>query len=177
MRKTIRAGRRVALLCVGLLFAAVTGTYAQNTAPVVSEGVVNATPAQVWAAWTTGEGLRSWMAPVADIDLRVGGLMRANYAASGTLDDDGAIHNTILSFEPERMLSIRVAKFPRNFPFPNAIRQMWTVILLTPVEGGRTHVHAASLGFTADDESQKMRAFFEQGNAITLQELQKRFAR
>lgn len=54
---------------------------------------------------------------------------------------------------------------------------MWTVILLSPAEGGRTHVHAASLGFTPDEESQKMRAFFEQGNAQTIQELQERFAR
>lgn len=167
--------RKVAVTCALLLVAATAS--AQNITPVVSEGVVDAPLAQVWRAWATAEGLRSWMAPVADIDLRVGGLMRANYAATGSLEDDGAIHNTVLSFEPERMLSIKVARFPTGFPFPNAIRNMWTVILLSPVEGGRTLVHAASLGFTPDEESQKMRAFFEQGNAVTLQALQKRFAR
>lgn len=174
---TLNRARLRLLTLAGTALLVATTAAAQNISPLVSEGVVNATPAQVWAAWTTGEGLRSWMAPVADIDLRVGGLMRANYSATGSVDDEGAIHNTVLSFEPERMLSIRVATFPKGFPFPNAIRNMWTVILLSPVEGGRTHVHAASLGFTADEESQKMRAFFEQGNALTLQELQKRFAR
>lgn len=159
-----------------LLLAAPHLSAAQDTTRVVTDGVVNATPAQVWAAWTTSDGLRSWMAPVADIDLRVGGLMRANYTATGSLDDEGAIHNTVLSFEPERMLSIKVAKFPKNFPFPNAIRNMWTVIILSPLDGGRTLVHSASLGFAPDAESQQMRAFFERGNAITLEELQKKFA-
>ena len=38
------------------------------------------------------------------------------------------IENVILSFEPRRMLSVRVAKAPENFPFPNAIRHTWTVV-------------------------------------------------
>ena len=74
------------------------------------------------------------------------------------------------------MLSIKVAKFPKNLPFPNAIRNMWTVIILSPLAGGRTFVHSASLGFTPDAESQQKRAFFERGNASTIEELQKRFA-
>jgi hypothetical protein len=101
--------------------------------------------------------------------------MRANYDAKGSLGDDGTIENTILSFEPGRMLSIQVAKAPKNFPFPNAIANMWTVIYLEPDGPSRTRVRAVSLGFTPDRESQDMRAFFTRGNATTLQELQKRF--
>jgi uncharacterized protein YndB with AHSA1/START domain len=47
---------------------------AQETGPIVAEGVVEAPAEAVWDAWATGEGLRSWLALHADIDLRVVGL-------------------------------------------------------------------------------------------------------
>lgn len=148
---------------------------AAELAPIVSEGIVKAPPPAVWKAWTTGEGLRSWLAPLAEIDLRLDGLMRANYNAKGSLGDEGTIENRILAFEPERMLSIKVAKTPAGFPFPNAVKDMWTVIYLQEQEGGRTLLRVVGLGFTDDPESVRMREFFQQGNDFTLQELQKRF--
>ena len=51
---------------------------AQNVGPIVTEGVVEAPLDSVWAAWSTSEGLRGWLAPHAEIDLRVGGLMRTS---------------------------------------------------------------------------------------------------
>jgi hypothetical protein len=39
-----------------------------------------------------------------------------------------------------------------------------------------TRVRGVSLGFGDDEESKKMREFFKRGNAVTLEELQKRFA-
>ena len=150
---------------------------AQNTAPIVSETVVAAPVDAVWAAWTTSEGLRSWMAPHVTIDLRVGGLMRANYNAQGTLGDPQTIENIVLSFEPGRMLSIRVVKCPATFPFPNTIGEMWTVLYFEPVAADRTKLRVVGLGFTASEESQRMRAFFERGNATTLEQLRQHFSK
>ena len=102
--------------------------------------------------------------------------MRANYSAQGRLGDPQTIENTILSYEPERMLSIKVSKVPDRFPFPNAIQEMWTVVYLDMAGRGRTHIRVVSLGFTGGEESQQMRAFFDRGNAVTLEQLQGRFA-
>jgi hypothetical protein len=74
------------------------------------------------------------------------------------------------------MLSIRVSKAPDNFPFPNAVRQMWSVVYFEAAGSGRTTVREVSLGFSTDEESQRMRAFFNQGNATTLNQLQRYFA-
>ncbi len=101
--------------------------------------------------------------------------MRANYDARGSLGDPQTIENTILSFDPERMLSIQVSRVPDRFPFPSAIQHMWTVVYLEPVGADRTRVRVVGLGFRPDAESQRMRAFFERGNAMTLQQLQRRF--
>ena len=149
---------------------------AQDVGPIAHEGVVEAPLAEVWGAFTTSEGLRSWLAPHAEIDLRVGGLMRTNYNPQGQLGDPQTIENAILSFEPQRMISIKVAKAPADFPFPNAVQQMWTVVYFSSAGASRTTVREVTLGFDSDPESQRMRAFFNQGNATTLSLLQKHFA-
>ena len=147
-----------------------------DVSPLVHEGIVDASLTEVWAVWSTGEGLRQWMAPHAEIDLRVGGLMRANYNPEGQLGDSQTIVNTVLSFEPQRMLSIKVVQTPEGFPFPNAITQMWSVIYFTEVDANKTAVREVSLGFGSDEESQRMREFFNRGNAATMKELQRYFA-
>ena len=112
----------------------------------------------------------------AEVDLRVGGLMRTHYDPKGALGDPATIENTIISFDPERMLSIKVTKTPEKFPFPTAVRGMWTVIYFAPAGPGATRVRIVGLGFGGDEESKKMRAFFDRGNAYTLKKLQERFA-
>ncbi len=142
---------------------------------LVTEGVVNAPVAAVWNAWTTSSGLKSWLAPHADTDLRIDGLMRTNYDPKGSLGDPGTIENKILAFEPERMLSIRVAKAPETFPFKAKIGEMWTVLYFQSTPDGKTLLRIVGLGFGSDQESLKMKEFFKQGNAFTLTQLQKRF--
>jgi hypothetical protein len=74
-------------------------------------------------------------------------------------------------YDPERMLSIKVTKFPEGFPFPNAVRGMWPVIYFEAVSPRTTRVRIVGLGFGDDEESRKMRAFFDRGNAFTLKKL------
>ena len=143
--------------------------------PVVAETIVEAPIGDVWTAWTTVEGMQSWMVAKASIDLRVGGLWRTSYTRDADLDGDAAIHHRILAFDPGRMLAFQTVKTPKTFPFPTAIRQAWTVVYLEPAGDGRTKVTVRMLGFGDDAESQKMRAFFETGNQVTIDALAKRF--
>ena len=53
---------------------------------------------------------------------------------------------------------------------------MWTVVYFEAQGEKATRVRGVSLGFGDDEESRKMREFFNRGNAITLEHLQKRFA-
>jgi len=149
---------------------------AQETAAITHEGVVNATLEEVYTAWTTSEGLKSWLAPHAEIELRIGGLMRTNYNPDGRLGDEQTIENTILSYEPMGMLSIKVKRTPAGFPFPNANKSMWTNMYFEPAGPDQTLIRIVGLGFTSDEESQRMRVFFNEGNAITLKQLQEHFA-
>ena len=170
--------KEIAQVVLLALFLAVlpSACRAQDDSPLVHEGLVGAPLDQVWAAYTTKAGLESWMVAQAEIELKICGKMKTQYDPKGTTDDDKAIENTILSYEPLRMLSFKVTKVPRGFPFPSAITNMWTVVYFEAKGEKATRVRGVSLGFGNDDESKKMREFFKRGNAVSLEKLQKRFA-
>jgi uncharacterized protein YndB with AHSA1/START domain len=147
----------------------------QAAEPIVTTGVVNAPASEVWKVLTTKEGIESWMVAKTEFELRVGAIWKTSYSKDSTLDDDAAIHHTILAYDPGRMFSFRTIKYPKGFAFPNAIAKTWTVIYLEPVGERQTRFTGRMLGYTDDDESQKMRAFFERGNQQTLDSLIKRF--
>lgn len=149
---------------------------AADLPPLVVSAVVEAPVDDVWAAFTTAEGIKSWMVPHADIDLKVGGKMRTHYDKNGVLGDENSIENTILSYDPKRMLSIKATKAPKSFPFKASLERMWSVIYFEPVGARQTKVTVVGLGYADDEESQKLRKHFEWGNAFTLKKLQQRFA-
>lgn len=159
-----------------LALAAVVPVSALRAAePLVNEAIINAPVTEVWRLFTTAEGMQSWMVARADIDLRVGGLIRTRYADDGPLGDPKTIVNRVLSFEPERMLSIQVDRAPADFEWRDSVGGMWTVIYFQPLEPGMTHVRIVGMGFGDDEVSRQMRSHFDQGNAWTLEQLQKKF--
>jgi uncharacterized protein YndB with AHSA1/START domain len=169
--------RAVAAALLIVLLGSVRGATGADDLSFVTEGIVPAPIADVWRVWSTADGFKATGVALADVDLRVGGLIRSRYAAGGVLGDEQTIENEILAYEPPRMMAIRIHRPPANFPFKDAWKRTWTVVTLTPVEGNRTHVRAASLGYGTDAESVAMRQFFERGNQQTLDALAAHFSR
>ena len=143
--------------------------------PLVHEGIVEAPVGKVWKAFTTKEGMESWCVAHADIDVRIGSKMRTHYQKDGKLGDGGTIENTILSLDPERMLSFHNTRAPEKFPFTEAFQKTWSVIYFEKVGPSRTKVTIVGLGYGDDEQSRKTRAFFDKGNAFTLKKLQEHF--
>lgn len=168
-RTTVRVGCLVACLFT-------VTTLRADDSRLVHEAVVDASLDEAWEAFTTNKGVESWMVAHAEIDLKVGGKMLTHYDPKGTIGDPNTIENTILSYDPKRMLSIKATKPPANFPLKEAIKSMWSVIYFEKIDAKRTLVTVVGLGYESDAESQKLRAHFDKGNAYTLQRLQKRFA-
>ncbi len=144
--------------------------------PILNSDIVDAAPAQVWEAFTTKAGQESWQVAHADIDLRVGGLLRTHYAKEGKIGDENTIQSLILSFDPERMLSLRIVHPPRKFPFKTAAKSVWTLIYFEPVDAEHTRVTVKMLGWTDTEEARKMRTFFASGNRWVLDKLKAHFA-
>jgi uncharacterized protein YndB with AHSA1/START domain len=142
-----------------------------STEPLVRERVIEAPVEELWRVFSTGAGFTKLGPAQAEVDLRIGGRIRTHYDPQGVLGDEGTIENEILAFEAPRMIAFRIAKAPKGFPFPEAKGSTWTVVTLTDVGAGRTHARIAMLGWSADAESQAMRAFFASGNEWTLRKL------
>jgi hypothetical protein len=86
---------RVPLLLTLLLTTSSFSQAATEAAPsFVNEGTINAPVAAVWNVWTTSEGYMSLGVAKADVDFKLGGLIRSHYSASGTLGDEETIENT-----------------------------------------------------------------------------------
>jgi uncharacterized protein YndB with AHSA1/START domain len=141
----------------------------------VNEGVIPAPIEEVWNVLSTSEGYRVLGPALAEVDLRVGGTIRSRYRADGVLGDSETIENVILAYEPPTMMATRIQKPPASFPFKEAWKRPWTVLTLTPLDGGRTHMRATSLGYGTDEESLAMRRFFEAGNQQTIDTLRHHF--
>jgi uncharacterized protein YndB with AHSA1/START domain len=142
----------------------------------VNEGVVEAPVEEVWKVFATSEGYKVLGPALAEVDLRLGGTIRSRYRADGTLGDAETIENTILAYEPPTMMAMRITRTPASFPFKDAWKSTWTVLTLAPVDGGKTLLRAASLGFGADEESVAMQRFFEAGNQSVIANVQRHFA-
>lgn len=145
--------------------------------PLVNSIIVNAPISKVWQAWTTTEGIKGWMVAEGEVDLRIGGKIKTGYAAGTDLNGPNAIENTIIAYDPERMLAIRNTKAPEKFPFKKAISEVWTVIYLEPEGSEKSKVTVKMLGYRREDEFIQMRKFFMSGNKQTLDALAKYFVK
>jgi uncharacterized protein YndB with AHSA1/START domain len=160
-----------------LVLLGVSGGASADELSFVNEGVVDARVEEVWRIFSTSEGYKVLGPALAEVDLRLGGTIRSRYGADGTLGDAETIENTILAYEPPTMMATRIAKTPATFPFKEAWKPTWTVVTLVPVDGGKTLLRAASLGFGTDEESVAMRRFFEAGNQSVIANVQRHFAK
>jgi uncharacterized protein YndB with AHSA1/START domain len=160
------------LLTVFVCLAGLAVQSARAAEPQVTEGFINASPAEVWRIFTTSEGYKQTGAAQAEVDFRVGGTIRANYDPKGQLGDANTIVNEILAYEPERMLALRIKQAPANLPDRDAVAGTWTVIYLAPA-GDMTQVRIVGLGYTDQPQSQALRKFFAEGNRETLARIAK----
>jgi uncharacterized protein YndB with AHSA1/START domain len=138
------------------------------------EIVVQASTNSVWALFASTEGLQSWMAPLATIDLRIGGTLETAYRPGARIGDADNVLNRILSYAPNRLLSIAVDRAPEGFIEPERVRTLWTLIELERIDDHQTRVRVSMLGFADDPGYDRLYQFFQAGNALTLRMLEQR---
>lgn len=138
------------------------------------EAVLPADVTTVWALWAEPEQLRTWMAPVAAIELRPGGMMEAAYNPAGRLGDEANILNRVVSVAPLQSFAIQVARAPPGFPHPDEVRELVTFIEFEPLTPTSTRVRVSMLGYRDGAAFDALYGFFARGNAWTLEKLRER---
>jgi uncharacterized protein YndB with AHSA1/START domain len=136
------------------------------------EIVVPAPPAEVWKAFATVDGVRKWVAPVVELDLRPGGKMLTHYDAKASIGNPGTIRLGIVSVVERELITYKV-NLTERFPARarNEDQNLQQVVQLLPVEGGKTRVVFTMIGWGSGAEWDETYAFFEKGNALHVRKL------
>lgn len=128
---------------------------------------------EVWDAWTTTEGILKWMVPAGRVDFRISGNYTSTYDPSGDLDGDEVIVNSILAYDPHKMIAFKTTRTPASFPFTEAMARTWSVVYFEDAGIDKVLVRVHGLGYGDDEESQQMKQFFVQGNQMLLETLKR----
>jgi uncharacterized protein YndB with AHSA1/START domain len=133
---------------------------------LIFEVTIPASPTAVWQAFTTSDGLSTWLTPNAVVDLRKGGEWTAHFPGGKT----GG--GTILSFAPEKELTL-AAMAPEWFP---TVRQQRTTAKFQFFGAGdSTVVRLTQTGWKSGEEWDRAYDYLAQGNAQLLATLRRRF--
>jgi uncharacterized protein YndB with AHSA1/START domain len=159
-----------------LLLAAATAlaqsaavTAVKKTVPekaLVFEVLVPAPRAEVWRAFTTSDGLSTWLTPGAVTELRSGGEWTAHFPGGKT----GG--GTILSFIPQQEV-VMSAMAPEKFPTVRAERT--TAKFQFEAKGDATLVRLVQTGWKSGKEWDDAYEYLAAGNAQLLETLKRRF--
>lgn len=150
-------------------------TAADGSRVLRHEGVVDAPVADVWEAFTTTEGVMSWMVPKAVVDFGIGGTLEASYSLDAEFPSPDNIKHEYLAYLPNEMIAMRVIQCPPGTPHEEILEELWAVITFEPVGEDRTRVAIAGVGYGEGEGYDAVYGFFDQGNAWTFAQLQKRF--
>ena len=143
---------------------------------ILRESIVISAPREtVWTAWASSEGLKSWEAPVAAIDLRVGGYLEASYDPKAHLGDPNNIKHEVLGYLPGELLVFRNVQTPKGFPHGDLFGKVTTVIQLEDAGPGKTRVTVSGVGYGSGQDWDQLYGFFHAGNAYVLEMLKAHF--
>jgi uncharacterized protein YndB with AHSA1/START domain len=154
--------------------AATTAQAPDGSRRLSHEIVVDAPAAEVWAAISTAEGWKSWAVPVAWSPAP--DLIETSYAAEAVPGDPSTIRQQILLRLPERLMVFRTVKAPAGFPDFDSYAKVVSAFELEPTGEGRTRVRLTGTGYADTEAGRRLLAFFERGNAVSLDALKAHFA-
>ena len=150
-------------LAVGQERASAAG---QEPQQLVIEAEIPAPLPAVWQAFSTSDGLSTWLTPRAVVDLRPGGEWTAHFPGGST----GG--GTIVSFQPEKEL-VLAALAPDKFPHVRADRTR--AVFQFEAKGNSTVVRLTQTGWKSGPEWTLAYEYLLAGNAQLLATLHKRF--
>lgn len=120
----------------------------------------------VWQAFTTSDGLSTWLGPNATVDLRPGGDWLVHFPGGST----GG--GTILSFVPQKELVVS-ALAPDSFPTVRATRTH--AVFTFEADGDSTIVRLTQSGWQQGAEWDRAYEYLVAGNAQLMSMLHRRF--
>ncbi|HKA90314.1 MAG TPA: SRPBCC domain-containing protein [Haliangiales bacterium] len=166
---------RAALVVVVWLLVVTTTARADADKDLRKEVVVAAPVADVWAAWTTNAGARTFFARGSNIELKRGGAYEILFFPDAPPGSRGAEGLHVLAFVPNEMLSFEW-NAPPKFP---ELRKLgpttFVVVQLQPIGPKQTKVVLHQLGWGAGADWDGLYAYFDKAWDWVMGNLKQRF--
>lgn len=131
---------------------------------------------EAWKLFTTDEGLQKWIAPVAKIDMKIGGSIRTNYDKTKKIDDTSSIKLDIINYIEYEMLTLKV-NLNNSFP-PEAKKEdknLQEIVQFVKLGNDKTQIISTMVGWGQGSQWDKTYDFFLKGNEWTYKEILKLF--
>jgi len=135
--------------------------------------IIPASVDDVWKAWTTKEGVVTFFAPKASVELAVGGDYEMYFTPRQPEGQRGSEGCKILSFVPGEMFSF-TWNAPPSMPEVRKERT-WVVLFFRYLEANKTQVNLLHLGWQMGKEWQEAFRYFDRAWEVVLGRLQYRF--
>lgn len=134
---------------------------------------VSAPVSEVWKAWTTREGLRTFLCPDAEVELKPMGRFEIRFDPSQPEGLRGSEGAQILSFVPERMLSFSW-NAPPSLPEMRNTRT-FVVLSFTALSKERTKLELHHSGWKSGKSWDEAHAYFDRAWGAVLDWCKQRF--
>ena len=160
MRKAFARAAAVPALLGALLALGIGGAHGSVERALHKEVVVSAPLAEVWNAWTTRDGVRTFLAPDANVDARSGGPFEIVGRGQG-----GLVREPMISF---------TWNAPPSLP---TVRQQRSVVIIRfrALDERKTEVALHHVGWGEGDEWTRAYQYFDNAWDKVLAKLQQRF--
>lgn len=129
-----------------------------------------------WKLFTSDDKLKTWIAPLAHIELKSGGYIITNYDSTKALSDSTSIKLPITSFIDNELLVLKVIL---NDNFARSVRDedenLQEIIQFVKVDSNQTKIISSMVGWGKGIDWDKTYDFFVKGNEWTYKELLKNY--
>lgn len=133
---------------------------------------VNVPLQKVWDAYTTKTGWQSWIAPVVEIDFKIGGTIQANYTKTAKIGDPGTTQLHIINYIPNSLITLQ-AELTDNFPafMKEDSTHLYNIIQFETIKENKTRIISYGLGYKKNKEYLKLMNFFITANETSFMQL------
>ena len=142
---------------------------------IEKSATVPAPASEVWKAWTTPEGVATFFAPKARLELRLGGPFEMLFAPDMPAGAQGSEGCKVLSFLPGRMLSFNWNAPPKFPAVRNGGEHTFVVVEIQSLGERKTQVTLTHLGWREGPEWDQVYAYFNRAWEVVLARLARRF--
>ena len=140
---------------------------------ILKELIVNAEVYEVWDAWTTEAGIKTFFAPDGKVELKESGKYEIYFLPPEKEGARGSEDCHIICFTPKKMLSFSWSAPPE---YPEIRRQRTTVVVwLEHIDDYKTLVKIEHTGWKESEQWNAVYDYFQKAWDVVLSRLQKRF--